>query len=65
MVMPEPEKLCYTVEEAAAKLQICRSLAYRQVKDGRIPAIRFGRCVRIPKARLDKMLERGGIDTGN
>lgn len=49
-----------TVAEAAAALRIGRRLAYRMAKEGRIPAIRFGRKVFIPKQRLIAWVEQGG-----
>ncbi|MEW5763313.1 MAG: helix-turn-helix domain-containing protein [Bacillota bacterium] len=47
-----------TVEEAAKILRLKRSTAYEYVQQGIIPAVRLGRFVRIPKARL---LEMAGL----
>jgi len=59
------EPLCYSVEEAAKALTISRSLAFRLVAEKKIPSIKLGRRLLVPKAQLEKMLEQGGIDTGN
>jgi excisionase family DNA binding protein len=41
-----------SVEELAAWLGIGRSLAYDLVRRGVVPAVRFGRLVRIPRSAL-------------
>lgn len=48
--MPEP--LLLRIEEVARQLQVSRSMAYNLVQDGRIPAVRFGRSVRVPQTAL-------------
>ena len=52
-----------TVEEAAAELRIGRRLAYElaarfEATGGAegLPVIRLGRCLRVPRARLDALL---------
>ena len=55
-------KLTLTVEEAAALLGISRGLAYEMVREGKIPAIRLGRRVVIPRPALERLLES---PTGN
>jgi excisionase family DNA binding protein len=45
-----------TVDQAAEILGIGRFLAYEMVKEGKIPALRFGRKIRIPRVALDRML---------
>jgi excisionase family DNA binding protein len=42
-----------TAPEAAKQLRISRSLAYELVARGRIPAIRLGRAIRIPRGSLE------------
>lgn len=37
-----------TIEEAADFLALHRSTAYRMTKDGRLPSVRLGGCVRVP-----------------
>ena len=53
------KRLCITVPEAAAMLRISRNFAYELVKRGELPAIRFGKRLIIPRAALEKMLEKG------
>lgn len=49
-------KLTLTVEETAAVLGISRGLAYEMVKTGRIPSIRFGRRVLVPRQALERLV---------
>jgi len=51
------ESLTMTVEEAAAALGISRNLAYEAARDGRIPAIRIGRRLLVPRRALERLLE--------
>ncbi len=51
-----------SVEEAAQALSIGRGLAYQMVAEGKIPSIRLGRRLLIPKARIDRMLAGGDGD---
>lgn len=58
------ERLTLTVEEAAALLGVSRALAYDMVKVGKIPAIRFGKRLVIPRAALERLLQgRDGTDS--
>ena len=52
----EQERATYNVAEAAKILGIGKQLAYAQVKNGRLPVIKCGRRLLIPKAALSKML---------
>ena len=52
-----------TVEELAKELRISRSLAYRQVREGKIYSIKCGDRYLIPKRSLDQLLS-GGEDRG-
>ena len=52
-------RLCITVPEAAAMLGVSRNFGYELVKQGQLPVIRFGKRLLIPKAALERMLERG------
>jgi excisionase family DNA binding protein len=54
------EKLCLSVDEAAKALGICRSLAFKLIAEKRLPAVRLGRRLVVPRAQLEKMLEQGG-----
>jgi excisionase family DNA binding protein len=51
------ENLTMTVEQAAAALNISRTLAYEAARDGRIPTIRIGRRLLVSRRALEKLLE--------
>ena len=53
------KRLCVTVPEAAAMLGISRNFAYQLVREGKLPSIRFGKRILIPRVALEKMLEKG------
>lgn len=53
---PVDQSLTLTVEEAGRVLGIGRSAAYAAVRRGDIPAIRVGRTWRVPRHRLDNLL---------
>ena len=65
MVM-QPAKLVYTPREAACLLGLSRSSLYEAIRVGVIPALRVGRRLLVPKAALERLLERsleaGGDD---
>jgi excisionase family DNA binding protein len=46
-----------TVEEAGRRLGIGRSLAYQLARCGKIPTIRLGRRLVVPRKRLERMLD--------
>lgn len=52
---PAP-KPTLTVDEVAALCGISRGLAYDQVRAGRIPSIRLGRRILVPRAALEALL---------
>ncbi len=56
--MPNQGNECMTVSvsTAAKKLGISRGLAYSMVHEKRIPALFFGRCIRVPKRALEELL---------
>jgi excisionase family DNA binding protein len=49
--------LLLRVPEVARMLGIARSLAYQMARDGRLPAIRIGTAVRVPRRRLEAWIE--------
>ena len=51
------EKLTVTVEEAGVLLGIGRGLAYEMAKTGRLPVLRFGKRMVIPRQLLENMLQ--------
>lgn len=54
--------LVYTVEEAAERLKIGRTLAWEMARDGRLPVLRLGRLVRVPAAALEQWVAGCGRD---
>jgi len=46
------QSLTVTVEQAAEMLGISRGLAYQAAREGAIPAIRLGRRLLVPRAKL-------------
>ena len=59
------KRLCIKVPEAAAMLGISRNFAYELVKQGKLPVIKFGKRLLIPRVALEKMLEQYDRDVGN
>jgi excisionase family DNA binding protein len=58
-VTPSPQDMpvVLTVEEAAKELRIGRSAAYAAVRRGELPVIRVGRILRVPRHRLEALLD--------
>lgn len=54
--METTEKLTITVEEAGTLLGISRGLAFEAVRQNRIPHIRIGKRILVPRAALERML---------
>ena len=46
-----------SVQEAAKYLGIGRTLAYQEIRAGRIPSIKIGGRLIVPRAALDKILQ--------
>lgn len=59
------EPLLLTVQEAAKLMRVGRDTAYALVSEGRIPAIRLGRQIRIPRAALLAHLEQEAMRAGS
>lgn len=55
-VLSEADRLTLTVEEAAHLLGISRGLAYELARSGKLPVIRLGRRLLIPRVALERML---------
>ena len=55
-----PQRLTVSVEEAAQMLGIGRGLAYELARTRRIPVVRLGRRMLIPRAALEAMLQPRG-----
>jgi excisionase family DNA binding protein len=54
---PAPQRLTYSVEEAAELLGISCAFAYECVNRGEIPHLRIGRRILIPRSALHKFVE--------
>jgi excisionase family DNA binding protein len=54
----EPERTAMTPEEAAAFLQVNVDTVYREIREGRLPALRVGRQYRLSRAALLRAMER-------
>ena len=50
-----PQRLVFTVDEAAFLLSISRGLAYELVARGELPSIRLGRRIVIPRVVLEEL----------
>ena len=55
-VTPDENSPVMSVTECAAYLRIGRSHAYEMVKEGKIPSIRLGKKILIPRRRLEQLL---------
>lgn len=47
-----------TVDETSRLLRLSRGATYEAVRRGQLPSIRIGRRILIPRAALEKLLER-------
>jgi excisionase family DNA binding protein len=52
----EEQGLTLTVTQAANALGLSRGLAYQLAKEGKLPTIRFGRRLVVPRKALDALL---------
>ena len=52
------ERLTLTVREAAHLLGISRGLAYELARCGKLPSVRFGHRLVVPRVALEKMLNQ-------
>lgn len=55
--IPTEQRKTYTVPEAAAVLGIGRTAAYEAVRSGKIPTLRIGKRLLVPRAALERLLE--------
>jgi hypothetical protein len=46
----------YSAPEAGAMVGLTRNASYEAVKRGDIPTIRFGKLLKVPKAKWDKII---------
>jgi excisionase family DNA binding protein len=54
------ERLTLTIEEVAQMLGCGRSLAYDMARDGRLPVLRLGRKMVVPRVAVEKLLAEAG-----
>jgi excisionase family DNA binding protein len=52
----DPRRLALSIEETSSLLGISRSLGYELAAQGRIPTVRLGRRVVVPRAALERLL---------
>jgi excisionase family DNA binding protein len=52
------EKLTITVEQAGEILGISRALAYEMARQGKLPTLRFGKRIVVPRKAVENMLEK-------
>ena len=53
----DEERLTVTVDQAARMLGISRGLAYQMVHDGKLPSLRFGKRLVVPKWAIQRLLQ--------
>jgi excisionase family DNA binding protein len=58
------ERETLTVQEAAKRLGIGQRLAYEMVREGRIPALRYGNRIIIPVPAFKRMLQEADAPAG-
>jgi excisionase family DNA binding protein len=54
----QPERLTLTVPEVAEVVGVSRAHAYELIRLGRIPSIRLGRRLVVPRKALDEFLDQ-------
>jgi excisionase family DNA binding protein len=59
------DPLLLTVPEAARLLHLGRNSVYELVACRQLPALHFGRAIRIPRASLEAWVERAALDNGD
>jgi len=59
------QKQTMTVEEAAKLLGIGRALAYEMARTGKLPTIRFGRRLVVPRRAVERLLENAGTPSAS
>lgn len=56
MAITEHDRVTLNVTECAARLGISRGLCYRLLREGRLPMLRLGRRLLVPRKALEDML---------
>ncbi len=60
--MKNNESKTLTVEEAAKVLGIGRQKAYELAREGKLPVLRLGKRILVPRIALERMLDKAGTD---
>ena len=55
----DEDRMTLTVPEAARRLGIGRNQGYEAVKSGEIPSVRIGKRILVPRAALERLMEKG------
>jgi excisionase family DNA binding protein len=55
-IFMDNKELVLSVATVAKRLHISRNLAYQMCHEGKIPTIKFGKRILVPKVALDKLL---------
>lgn len=58
MESTENDALLLTVPETAKRLRISRNMCYELVAEGRLPSVRLGRRVLVPRFALEEWIAR-------
>jgi excisionase family DNA binding protein len=56
------DQLTMSVPEAGKMVSLAKNAAYAAARAGQIPTLRFGRKLRVPKAKFLKMLSDGSAE---
>ena len=54
------ERVLLKPSEVREVLGVGRSLVYQLISEGKIPSVRVGRCIRVPRASLEKWISDQG-----
>ena len=55
---PRVERTCLSVREFGASMGICRTIAYRLIREGKVRSFRVGKRIFIPVSELKAFPER-------
>lgn len=58
------EQRLMTVPECASAIRVAPATLYRWVEEGRVPAIRVGNVIRIPRRWLDRIMAEAEREPG-
>ena len=55
-VRPETAEKPYKIKEFAEMADLSLNAVYTMVREGKIPSVRFGRAIRLPRRACDRLL---------